>query len=52
MRHGYGVYKLIIGNQYEGEWKEDLKHCKGKFIWLNGDIYNGYYINGICHGVG
>jgi len=26
MRHGYGIYKLTIGNQYEGEWKEDLKH--------------------------
>ena len=33
----------IIGDRYEGEWKECLKHGNGTDIFGDGDIYVGQY---------
>ncbi len=30
-----------------GEWKEDLRHGWGKCVYPNGDIFEGYFENGI-----
>lgn len=38
--------------EYEGEWKNGLKHGKGKFYWRNGDMYEGGWENGLKHGKG
>jgi hypothetical protein len=32
------------GERYEGELKDNLKHGKGAFFYLNGDIYLGNWI--------
>jgi len=29
------------GHVYDGEWKEDMKHEKGKMIYKNGNVYEG-----------
>jgi len=29
------------GHVYDGEWKEDMKHGKGKMIYKNGNVYEG-----------
>lgn len=50
-REGRGVY--ISGeSKYEGEFRNDLKHGKGKFEWPNGDTYEGDYRYGMRDGVG
>ncbi|MBQ4584799.1 MAG: hypothetical protein IJA82_01170 [Clostridia bacterium] len=30
---------------YEGEWKNDMRHGKGKILWENGDTYEGEWKN-------
>ena len=35
------------GDQYEGEIKENKKNGKGIFIWANGNIYEGDWIDDI-----
>ena len=37
----------MIGDRYEGEWKECLKHGNGTDIYHNGDSYIGQYRFGI-----
>ena len=37
---------------YIGEWKNDMKHGKGKFLYSNGDIYDGEWINDKKDGLG
>jgi hypothetical protein len=29
------------GNEYEGNWKDDLKHGTGKCTYNNGELYIG-----------
>lgn len=29
-----GIYRFTTGERYDGEWKEDCKHGKGKEGWL------------------
>ena len=31
------------GNVYDGEWKADGKHGKGKMTYFNGDIFDGEF---------
>ncbi len=38
--HGKGQYKSK-SFQYEGEFKEGLKHGPGSYVWENGDRYEG-----------
>ena len=41
MRHGYGVQMWPDGAKYEGYWKNDKAHGKGKFYHVEGDVYDG-----------
>lgn len=38
-------YNIIIkdGAKYEGEWKNNKAHGKGKFYHVDGDIFEGKY---------
>jgi len=46
----YGIIVVfkqnIIGDRYEGEWKECLKHGNGTDTFSNGDVYVGQYKHG------
>lgn len=33
MKHGYGIYKYNDGDVYVGNFKDDLKHGEGKYIY-------------------
>lgn len=53
MRHGYGVMKYPSGNNYEGMWRNDLKHGNGVMTWRDVDeLYTGSWFNGHPHGYG
>jgi hypothetical protein len=41
MRDGYGVQRWSDGARYEGEWKNNKAHGKGKFFHVDGDIFEG-----------
>jgi len=43
---------MKIGDRYEGEWKECLKHGNGTDIFANGDTYIGQYKDGKPFGYG
>ena len=52
-RHGYGVLTDPAGpTRYEGFWKDDRKHGKGKFYYANGSIHEGEYVQGQPNGQG
>ena len=38
---------IIIGNRYEGEWKNDDTHGKGIYYYSNGSREMGDYADGI-----
>ena len=40
------------GRMYEGEWKNNLMHGRGKFTWPDGTCYSGEYLNDQKHGFG
>lgn len=44
--------KYPDGSTYEGEWKNDLKHGYGVYIYANGDKYEGQWFNDSRHGIG
>ena len=33
-------------------WKDDVKHGKGKFVYANGDVYEGEFANNMNCGIG
>ena len=37
---------------YDGQWKDDYPNGKGIFVYSNGDMYTGSFINGVAHGEG
>jgi len=41
LAHGKGLAKGV--DSYEGKFKNGLPHGKGKYVWANGDIYNGVW---------
>ena len=47
LRHGYGVYTAgaaaggSAGDEYSGYWLDDVKHGHGKYVWADGDVYEG-----------
>tara|TARA_B110000196_G_C20735167_1_gene470485 strand:+ start:281 stop:571 length:291 start_codon:yes stop_codon:yes gene_type:complete len=46
-KNGYGTYFFnLTGITYEGEWKDGLKHGKGKEIDSSGNIVEGIWENG------
>ena len=40
------------GATYEGYWKEDKQHGKGKETWPDGACYQGDYVEGKKDGMG
>lgn len=40
------------GSVYEGMWRKNMKHGKGRYTYSNGDTYCGGWYNGQRHGVG
>ena len=40
------------GALYQGCWKDDLQHGKGKEVWTDGSTYEGMYLKGKKHGYG
>ena len=43
----------MTGGKYEGNWKDDKQHGKGKETWNNGDeTYEGDFIEGKKNGKG
>ena len=50
--HGKGLYKWTDGNQYEGEYINNIKEGQGEFKWNDGKIYKGSFENGKPHGKG
>lgn len=38
---------MISGDIYEGEWKTGRKNGKGLYKFANGDIYDGYFSDGL-----
>lgn len=52
-RHGWGVYQVIFGGRYEGQWKNGFKHGEGISYYKNGKIqYEGQWEGGEPHGQG
>ena len=41
--NGFGKYKYIDGDSYEGEWKDGKFHGKGTKTFLNGEKYVGEF---------
>ena len=50
-KNGQGFEKSDFGN-YNGEYKDDLRHGKGKCVYSNGDIYEGEFKNDLHDGLG
>ena len=44
-RDGEGKWTMFDGSSYEGEWKLDKFHGKGRFIYQN-DVQEGYWFMG------
>lgn len=34
------------GDTYEGQFKNNKFHGKGKYVWHTGDVYEGEFVNG------
>lgn len=41
MRHGKGVWMMVHGDKYEGDYLNDKKNGKGTYTWKSGDRYQG-----------
>lgn len=50
-RHGHGLWQSKTG-QYEGQWKEDNQHGKGRQTWTDGRVYDGEFQCGRFSGQG
>ena len=37
---------------YEGQWKHDKRHGKGRAVMFNGDVYDGEWDEDACTGIG
>nr|CAD55810.1 p38 protein [Tetrahymena thermophila] len=47
-----GLYQLENGSVYKGQWKNGMRHGRGKQLWKDGSIYEGYWKNNMAHGKG
>ena len=41
-----------VGDEFEGEWKKDVKHGRGLIKYADGETYDGEYRNDKKHGHG
>jgi hypothetical protein len=55
-KNGLGTFYYVEGFIYEGYWKDDLRHGKGKMVWSPGasleESYEGDWENDQKHGIG
>lgn len=50
---GQGTFVSSSGDQYEGEWQDNMRHGKGtQLSTADGSIYHGTYVMGIKEGPG
>lgn len=43
------MFVYVNGNRYEGEWKDGMKHGRGRFFHLNrGQMQEGVWVKNIC----
>jgi hypothetical protein len=48
-----GRFDYLNGSIYEGNWRENKKHGKGKFVDTDGvSVYRGEWENDMKHGKG
>lgn len=40
------------GSMYEGCWRKNIQHGKGRYKYANGDCYMGNWYRGLRHGIG
>ena len=52
MRDGYGVQIWPDGARYEGEWRRNKAHGKGKFWHVDGDVFDGEWKDDKANGYG
>lgn len=41
MRHGKGIWMMVQGDKYKGDYLNDKKNGKGIYTWKSGDRYQG-----------
>lgn len=39
MRHGKGLWMMVHGDKYAGDYLNDKKNGKGIYTWKSGDRY-------------
>ncbi|RHY54212.1 hypothetical protein DYB34_004214 [Aphanomyces astaci] len=49
---GRGIFISAMGEKYIGDWKHNLKHGRGKYIFQNGDIFDGNFVSNHATGLG
>lgn len=50
-RHGHGCWQSKTG-QYDGQWKADVQHGKGRQTWSDGRVFEGQFHGGKFSGFG
>ena len=51
-KQGYHEYKYSNGDNYHGQWKDDMKHGQGVYFSKTGNIFVGKFRYGKKHGLG
>lgn len=51
-KNGYGIMVNADGSKYEGLFRKGMLEGKGRYITVNGDFFEGNYVNGASHGFG
>jgi hypothetical protein len=55
MKNGQGIWKKsadVNDNEYNGAYKNDMKHGFGIFSWTSGSKYTGHYKRDVKCGYG
>ena len=45
-------YEITEKGYYKGHFKNNIRHGSGEFIWNNGQMYSGEWVEGKKHGSG
>jgi len=48
----YGTYQYACGTSYTGDWAYGKRNGKGKLNIINGDVYDGDFVDSKRHGYG
>ena len=44
MHMSYGFINIFSGSKYIGEWYQDLKHGRGRFVFQSGQVFEGQFL--------